>query len=70
MQSACGFKLIWLSWFCIWFGISNTCGGACSNGVGKNREIDEEHDEDFVLRRDFSWLGLNLTEILREAGNL
>ena len=28
--------------------ISNTCGGAWSNGVGQNREINKEHDKDCV----------------------
>ena len=32
----------------IYFGVSNTCGGVRSNGVGENREIDEEHDKDCV----------------------
>ena len=32
----------------IWFGISNTCGGAWLNGVGQNRKTSEEHDEDCV----------------------
>ena len=32
----------------IWFGIFNTCGGVLLNGVGQNRETDEEHDEDCV----------------------
>ena len=26
--------------------MSNTCGGLWSNGVGQNRETDEEDDED------------------------
>ena len=32
----------------IWFGISNTCGGAWLNGLGQNRENDEERHEDCV----------------------
>ena len=32
----------------IWFGISNTCSSVWLNGVGKNRETSEEHDEDCV----------------------
>ena len=32
----------------IWFSISNTCGGLWLNGVGQNREADEEHDGDCV----------------------
>ena len=32
----------------MWFDISNTCGGAWSNGVGQNRETGEQHDEDCV----------------------
>ena len=28
--------------------MSNTCGGLWSNGVGQNREIDKEDDEDCV----------------------
>ena len=28
--------------------MSNTCGGLWSNGVGQNRKIDEEDDEDCV----------------------
>ena len=34
-----------MAWYAIWFGISNTCGGVWLNGVGQNRETDEEHDE-------------------------
>ena len=30
----------------MWFGIYNTCVCVWSNGVGQNRETDEEHDED------------------------
>ena len=32
----------------VWFGISNTCGGAWPNGIGKNGETHEEQDEDCV----------------------
>ena len=32
----------------MWFGMSNTCGGSWLDGVGQNREIDEEQDEDCV----------------------
>ena len=32
----------------LWFGISNICGGMWSNGLGQNRENNEEHDEDCV----------------------
>ena len=32
----------------MWFGMSNTCGGWWLDGVGQNREIDEEQDEDCV----------------------
>ena len=32
----------------MWFGISKTCGGAWSNGIGQNRETDEEYEEDCV----------------------
>ena len=35
-----------MTWLDIWFGLSNTCDGVWSNGVGKNRETDAEHDED------------------------
>ena len=35
-----------MAWLRIWFGISNTFGGAWSDRVGQNRETDEEHDED------------------------
>ena len=37
-----------LTWFGIWFGISNTCGGVWSNGVWQNRKNDEKHDKDCV----------------------
>ena len=37
-----------MTWHDIWFGLSNTCDGMWSNGVGKNRETDGEHDEDCV----------------------
>ena len=36
-----------MAWLGIWFGISNNCG-VLLNGVGKNRETDEEQDEDCV----------------------
>ena len=32
----------------IWFAIISTCGGVRSNGVGQNRETNEEYDEDWV----------------------
>ena len=32
----------------MWFGMSNTCGGSWLDGVGQNRQIDEEQDEDCV----------------------
>ena len=35
-------------WITIYFCISHTCGGVRSNGVGKNRESNEEHDEDYA----------------------
>ena len=35
-----------MAWLGIWFSIYNTCGCVWSNGVGQNRETDEEHDED------------------------
>ena len=31
-----------------WFGLSNTSSDWWSNGVGQNRETDEQHDEDCV----------------------
>ena len=37
-----------MAWLRIWFGIYNTCGCLWSNGVEKNRETDEEHDEDWA----------------------
>ena len=37
-----------MAWLGIWFGISNTCGGLWSNGVGQKKETDEEHDEECV----------------------
>ena len=37
-----------MAWLGICFGISNTCGGAWSNGVEQNRKTDEERDQDFV----------------------
>ena len=41
-----------------------------SNGVGQNRETNEEHDED-CAEESFSWLRQNLTEMVREeAGKL
>ena len=39
------------------FGISNTCGGVWSNGVGQNRETDEGLMIRMVLKRGFIWLG-------------
>ena len=33
-------------WITIYFCISHICGGVRSNGVGKNRKTNEEHDED------------------------
>ena len=38
-----------MAWIGIWFGTSNNCG-VWSNGVGQNRETDEEHDEDYVKK--------------------
>ena len=37
-----------MTWFVIWFGISNTCGGMRSNVLGQNRKIDEKYNEDCV----------------------
>ena len=34
--------------FPIWFGVSNTCSGMWLNGVGQNRESNEEHNEDCI----------------------
>ena len=34
-----------MAWFDTWFDISNTYGSVWSNGVGQNRETDEEHDK-------------------------
>ena len=52
-------------WLDISFGISNNCG-LWSNGVGKNRETDEEHDEEgFQLAS-----GWDSTEMAREVGKL
>ena len=34
-----------MGWLGIWFSLFNTCDGVWSNGVGQNRETDEEHDE-------------------------
>ena len=41
-----------MSWIDTLLVMSNTCGGAWSNGVGKNREINKEHDED---EKVFEW---------------
>ena len=41
---------------CTWFGIFNTYYKFWSNGVGQNRQTDEEHDEG-CLAEGFSWLG-------------
>ena len=38
----------WLSWIGIWFSLFSTCGDMWLNGVGQNRETDEDHDEDCV----------------------
>ena len=37
-----------MAWLGIWFGFSSTCDSVWSNGVGQNRETDEEHDENCV----------------------
>ena len=42
-----------MPWLGIWFGISNTWHGAWSNGVGQNKETDEEHDEDYYVEDEF-----------------
>ena len=34
-----------MTWLDIWFGISSTCGGVWSSGVGQKKKTDEEHDE-------------------------
>ena len=56
-----------MAWHDIWFGISNACGGLWSNGIGKNFETDEEHDE-VCVGEGFSWLRHNLTDMVREVG--
>ena len=40
-----------------------------SNGVGQNRETDEEHDED-CIEEGFQLARINMTGIVREAGKL
>ena len=35
-------------WLGMWFVISNTCDCMRSNGVSRNRETDEKHDEGCV----------------------
>ena len=50
-------------------GISNSFGGWWSNRVGKNSETNEKHHEE-CAEEYFTWLRQNLTEIVREAGNL
>ena len=37
-----------MGWLVIWFGILSTCGGIWLDGLGQNRETNEEHDEDCV----------------------
>ena len=37
-----------MAWLGILFGLSNNCDSVWSNGVGQNRETDEEHDEDCI----------------------
>ena len=32
----------------MWLGIYNTCDGVWSNRVGRNRDTDKEHGEDYV----------------------
>ena len=34
-----------MAWLGLWFSLSNNCDSEWSNGVGQNRETDEEHDE-------------------------
>ena len=58
-----------MSCLCKWFGISNTCGGLWSNGVGQNRAIDKEHNKDYA-EEGFSCLTYKLTEMVREAAKL
>ena len=40
-----------MTWIGIWFGIFNTCGDVWLNGVGQNKETNEEYDEDWVKER-------------------
>ena len=37
-----------MAWLGIWFSVSNNCDSVWLNGVGQNRESDEEHDEDCI----------------------
>ena len=69
LWSACSLIRNWFDWLCIWLGISNIFGGWWSSRVGQNRETHEKHDEE-CAEEDFSWLRQNLTEIVRETGNL
>ena len=46
-----------MAWLDTWFDISNTYGSMWSNGVGRNRKTNEEHDsccveEGFQLARE------------------
>ena len=34
-----------MTWHSIWFDIFNICGSVWLNGVGKNRQTNEEHDK-------------------------
>ena len=52
-----------MAWIGIWFGIFNICGGAWSDGLGQNKETNEEYDEDWdkkgfqLARVKFDWDG-------------
>ena len=55
-------------WITICFCISNACGGVRSNGVGKNRETNEQHDED-CAEEGFQLARLKF-DLMMEAGKL
>ena len=57
-----------MAWNAISFGISNACGDVWLNGVGKNKENDEEHDANCV--EDRFQLARVKFDMVKEAGKL
>ena len=61
-----------MAWLAISFGITNTCCGACLNGVEQSSKTTEEHD-DYCVEEGFQLARVKLDkagEEFREALNI